>query len=258
MNPSAGVIRWLTGPGYLDETTGIESAQGYLGPWRIETAIGPVSYETPMLLVHLARKIRPRLVISLGLGAQTVIETGAINHKNLSYPQFDHLGRRQQDTSATDHHTKPRYAAIDTDHDASAARTLPWFGTDPGLTTKQAQMRLKRGLGHLPGWQIRADRGFADRGFHEPKLMTAGTINEDHPLGPVHIAPGARAENDYICNATAWSMAGLAGDTAGSMQEIEASGFIHLAPMVPGRTAAQGYFSAAANLILDVARTVLA
>ena len=206
---------------------------GRVGGFRCVTAIGDVDHATPAAFVELARVVKPKAVLSLGLGSESILEVGATNRIKASRPAYDCDGRNRPGVF-------PAEETLDEGQSPDFECALPW-----GESTLE---RLRK--------------------------MIAAHWQGSGPLGCVTVAPRARPNNDYLCNSTAWlfarllprpatlpplnwiaaergaatvSVKGLAG------LGIQKAGFLHLAP-VPAPS--EGYFLAAANLLVDLTRAL--
>lgn len=208
-----------------------------VGGFRCVTAIGDVDHATPAAFVELARVVKPKAVLSLGLGPESILEVGATNRINAERPAYDCDGRDLPGVF-------PAGETLDEGQSPDFECALPW-----GESTLE---RLRRVL--TMQWQ--ADHGSSG------------------PLGRVTVASRARPDNDYLCNSTAWLFARLLARPATlpplnwiatergeakvtvpglSGLGIQKAGFLHLAP-VPAPS--EGYFLAAANLLVDVTRAM--
>ena len=179
-------------------------------------AVADVNYTAPRQILDLAREIRPRVIVCLGLGGETVFETGALNSVARGRPVYDRDGKPIE-TGGLDTNG-PDTGILDPALPENAAISLPW------------------GAGNLARLREIAAR------WTEP-----GNLG---PLGSVRVAPAARPDNNYVCNATAWAVARVMTQ-AGSPSEC--AGFLHVAPP---KTPSDGYFLAAANLLVDVVRAI--
>jgi hypothetical protein len=209
-----------------------------VGGFRCVTAIGDVDHATPAAFVELARAVKPKAVLSLGLGPESILEVGATNRINASRPVYDCDGRNRPGVF-------PAGETLDEGQSPDFECALPW-----GESTLE---RLRRVI--TMQWQ--------------------GEHGSAGPLGRVTVASRARPDNDYLCNSTAWLFARILARPATlpplnwitaargeatvtvpglSGLGIQKSGFLHLAP-VPAPS--EGYFLAAANLLVDVTRAIL-
>ena len=209
-----------------------------VGGFRCVTAIGDVDHATPAAFVELARVVKPKAVLSLGLGPESILEVGATNRINASRPAYDCVGRNRPGVF-------PAGETLDEGQSPDFECALPW-----GESTLE---RLRR----LIAMQWQADHGSSG------------------PLGRVTVASRARPDNDYLCNSTAWLFARLLKRPATlpplnwiiaergeatvtvpglSGLGIQKAGFLHLAP-VPAPS--EGYFLAAGNLLVDLTRAIL-
>ncbi len=210
-NPTEILLRLLSDT----VLTGTAFWQGLalLGGRRCALAVAEVNYSTPSRIVELAREIRPKFILSLGLGSETVFETGAVNTVAPGRDVYDREGRPLVNA-------RPDNVRIDADLPGHAEIALPW------------------GAGNVARLREVAAR-----------WSQAGDFS---PLGPVRVAPAARPDNNYVCNATAWAVARAATQT-GAPPPFRHAGFLHLAPP---KTPSDGYFLAAANLLVDVVRAI--
>lgn len=208
-----------------------------VGGFRCVTAIGDVDHATPAAFVELARVVKPKAVLSLGLGPESILEVGATNRINASRPVYDCDGRNRPGVF-------PAGETLDEGQSPDFECPLPW-----GESTLE---RLRRVI--TMQWQ--------------------GEHGSAGPLGRVTVASRARPDNDYLCNSTAWLFARLLARPATLLPlnwitaergeatvkvpglsglGIQKAGFLHLAP-VPAPS--EGYFLAAANLLVDVTRAM--
>ncbi len=208
-----------------------------IGRFRCVTAVGDVDHATPAAFVELARAVKPKAVLSLGLGSETIIEVGATNRINARRLCYDRDGRCRHDFF-------PARETLDDGEPADLECALPW-----GESTLE---RL---------------RGVITSNWQRGQGASA-------PLGRVTVASRARSDNDYLCNSTAWLFARLLtrpptlsplswiaaenGAPTVTVQGlgrlgIQKAGFLHLAP-VPAPS--EGYFLAAANLLVDMTRAI--
>lgn len=208
-----------------------------IGGFRCVTAVGDVDHATPAAFVELARLVKPKAVLSLGLGPESILEVGATNRINASRATYDCDGRNRPGVF-------PAGETLDEDKPADFECPLPW-----GESTLE---RLRRII----------------------KMQWQANYGSSGPLGRVTVASRARSDNDYLCNSTAWLFARLLERPANlpplnwiaaergaatvtvqglSGLGIQKAGFLHLAP-VPAPS--EGYFLAAANLLADVTRAM--
>jgi len=188
--------------------------------------------------VELARVVKPKAVLSLGLGPESILEVGATNRIHASRPAYDCDGRNLPGVF-------PVGETLDEGQSPDFEYPLPWG--------ESSLERLRRVI--TMHWQM--DHGSSG------------------PLGRVAVASRARPDNDYLCNSTAWLFArllarpltlpplnwivaerGEATVTVPGLSGlgIQKAGFLHLAP-VPAPS--EGYFLAAGNLLVDVTRAIL-
>ena len=209
-----------------------------VGGFRCVTAIGDVDHATPAAFVELARAVKPKAVLSLGLGPESMLEVGATNRINASRPVYDCDGRNRPGVFTVGE-------TLDEGQSLDFECPLPW-----GESTLE---RLRRVI--TMQWQ--------------------GEHGSAGPLGRVTVASRARPDNDYLCNSTAWLFARLLARPATLLPlnwitaergeatvkvpglsglGIQKAGFLHLAP-VPAPS--EGYFLAAGNLLVDLTRAIL-
>jgi hypothetical protein len=203
-NPTESLLRMICdGPvRAAGAPTDLWLGRAQLAGLRCLLAVADVNYQAPSHIVELIRAARPRAVVCLGLGGETVIETGATNRVKKDRPTYDRHGLPLRGEY-------PPSTVLDPAFPEGAGITLPWG--DQNLA------RLRE---------------------------VAARWGDSSPLGPVAVAPAARPGNDYVCNATAWAVAKVKSTNAG---------FLHVAPPpVPS----DGYFLAAANLLVDVVRAI--
>lgn len=199
---------------------------GRIGPYKCITITANTDYNSPGLFAEACRMLRPRLVLSIGLGGATIVETGAINRIHNGRAVFDAHGQRLESM-------KPVSTALAADEPQERTLALQWGARIP---------RIKSAI--RSNWSTC-----------------------DFPFGPVNVAPSARPENDYICNATAWIFARLLSSPVslpwfGTREDAPNlvipslaahrtdAGFVHFAPNTLGQS---GYVQAALTLLADLA-----
>lgn len=205
-NPTETLLRMICDAPFAGSApVGLWTGRARLAGRDCVLAVADVNYHAPLQFVDLFRTLRPQAVICLGLGGETVIETGALNRVDKARPTYDSRGLPLSGVF-------PSSSYLDRQLPEDAEIQLPWG--DANL----ARLREVASRWHGNG-----------------------------PLGPVSVAPSARLGNNYVCNATAWTVARCV------TRETACAGFIHFAPPA---APPDGYFLAAANLLVDLVRSI--
>lgn len=215
-----------------------------LAGYRCLTAVGNVDYATPPAFVELARFVRPRAVLNLGLGTQTSIESAALNQVNPARPSYDHDGV-----------VIARLFPIGTLLDEALAQDyelpLPW--------TSATLARLRR-VTTVAGTARRENDYLCNATAWLFARLMQPSKGEPQPLPWVTStdwsgaeSPGAESPAPEKPALKSLPHIELMPLTEAGIQQ---AGFLHLAPLPP-LVSSNDYFLAATNLLVDVMRAIL-
>ena len=215
-----------------------------LAGYRCLTAVGNVDYATPPAFVELARFVRPRAVLNLGLGTQTSIESAALNQVNPARPSYDHDG-------VVIARLFPIGTLLDEALPQDYELPLPW--------TPATLARLRR-VTTVAGTARRENDYLCNATAWLFARLMQPSKGEPQPLPWVTStdwsgaeSPGAESPGPEKPALKLLPHIELMPLTEAGIQQ---AGFLHLAPRPP-QVSSNDYFLAATNLLVDVMRAIL-
>ncbi len=198
---------------------------GWIGPRRCITMIANTDYSSPGLFAEACRLLRPKLVLSIGLGNATIIETAASNRIQSGKPVFDASGARIDSM-------KLLSPLLSNDEPLNRTLPLPW---EPRASRIQSMIRTRWNL-NLP--------------FGPVSLATSARPENDYICNATAWVFGR-----ILTNPVDLPWIGSKNNPPDLVipslcYQKTSAGFVHFAPMAPGQ---DGYVQAAITLLTDLA-----
>ena len=227
-NPTALIAegateRLLTSPGPSWLPT---LGAGRIGPYKCITVTANTDYNSPGLFAEACRLIRPKLVLSIGLGGATIVETGATNRLHNGRPVFDAHGQRIDSM-------KPVSAELAADEAIDRVLPLRWGNRIPRLKSV-----------------VQSSWSAGDSPFGAVTIASSARPDNDYICNATAWI-FARLLSCPVSLPWIGTKGGTPDLVIPSMAgQKTAAGFVHFAPVTPGHG---GYVQAALALLTDIA-----